>query len=386
MEKTKRNYNRIYFSALAFIALLVAASLVVIDYIAAEEVLMTEVNEIGSRQRSLSERVVRLTLEYAVENNKESREEIVLLIEHELKLFDRTHRLLIRGQLPNGQLVPFADNIDDIFFGESEYVDQKARMFIYNTREVMTRDWSAGFISDYYLRQLRKTTIRDLHRGLELLAVQYAVNSQDRITRLRITVAVLLGGIILVLFGIGAGVFNPLFKQIVRQEQELEMLAYIDPLTGCHNRRSFLDNAEAEFERSRRYSHPFSILFFDLDFFKDVNDTYGHAAGDLALVKITKNCLSNIRDSDFLGRIGGDEFGVVLHQCDLENAAQTAEKIRSSISAISISGDFGEFNVSISIGAATLTDSDENAYDVLKRADDNLYQSKESGRDKVVAA
>jgi diguanylate cyclase (GGDEF)-like protein len=382
---TKRKYYRVYFGALASIALLVGASLVVIDYIVAEEVLMTEVNEIGHRQRMLSERVAHLTLEYAVEENKEAREQIAILIEQALQLFDETHQLLIRGHLPDDQLVGFSENIDDIFFGEPEILDQKARLFIYNTREVLAHDWTTDFVSSYYMKQLRKATIRDLHAGLELLAVRYTKNSQYRIMRLRIIVAVLLGGIILELFGIGIFVFKPLFKQITRQEQDLKKLAYIDPLTNCHNRRSFLANAETEFDRSRRYSRPFSILFIDIDNFKDINDSYGHAAGDIGLVEITKVCLRNIRESDFLGRIGGDEFGVVLNECNLEDAAHTAEKLRQSIAANIISGEFGEFCASISIGAATINDSDKNAYDTLKRADQNLYQSKESGRDAVVA-
>ena len=308
------------------------------------------------------------------------------MIEQALQSFDDNHQLLIRGHLPDGETVPFAESIDDIFFGEPEILDQKARIFIYNTREVLAREWSLDFVSSYYLKQLRKATLRDLHEGLQKLALQYAENSHNRIMRLRLIAAVLLGGIILVLFGVGAFVFKPLFRQIAGQEQDLQMLAYIDPLTGCHNRRSFLANAETEFERSRRYSHAYSILFIDIDLFKDINDSYGHAAGDLALIEITKICQGNIRDSDFLGRIGGDEFGIVLHECDLENAAQTAEKLRLGVAGRVISGEFGEFRANISIGAATVIDSDSNAYDTLKRADRNLYQSKESGRDRVVAA
>ncbi len=346
---------------------------------------MIEANEIGSRQRMLSERVVHLMLEYAIEENKEAREQTITLIKQELELFDRTHQLLIRGLLPDGQVIPFADNIDDIFFGEPRILDQKIRLFIYNTRELLARDWSVDFASSFYLKQLRKATLRDLHKDLEFLAVQYANNSQYRIKRLRTIVAVLLGGIILVLLGIGVFVFNPLFRQIINQERELNTLAYIDPLTNCHNRRSFLANAETEFDRSRRYFHSFSILFIDIDNFKDINDRFGHAAGDTGLVEITKICMSNIRETDFLGRIGGDEFGIVLHECDLKDAAQAAEKLRLSIAANVISGEFGEFKTSISIGAAAITDSDNNAYDTLKRADINLYQSKESGRGKVIA-
>ncbi len=382
----RRKYHRIYLSALASVALLVAASLLVIDYIAAEDALLNEVNEIGSRQVMLSERITHLTLEYAVENKEQARAQIVTMIEQELQLFDKTHQLLIRGHLPDGQIVPFADNIDDIFFGEPEYLDQKARIFIYNTREVMARDWSPELISSYYLKQLRKATIQELHRGMKLLAVQYSKNSRDRITRLRIIVAVLLGGIILVLFGVGAFVFKPLFKQITGQEQELKTQAYIDSLTSCHNRRSFFENAETEFDRSRRYSHAYSILFLDIDNLKDINDNYGHAAGDLTLTEVSRVCQANIRESDFLGRIGGDEFGVVLHECDLLDAGQTAEKLRLAIAAHVIEGEFGKIRASISIGASTIIDDDNNAYDTLKRADRNLYQSKGSGRNRVVAA
>jgi diguanylate cyclase (GGDEF)-like protein len=127
-------------------------------------------------------------------------------------------------------------------------------------------------------------------------------------------------------------------------------------------------------------------LFLDIDFFKEVNDRYGHAAGDSLLVEITKVCQHNIRDSDFLGRIGGDELGIVLHECDLAYATETSKKLRDAIANIVIQGDFGEIRPSVSIGATMIMDSDESAYDTLKRADLNLYRSKNAGRNQVVAA
>ena len=383
---SKGKYHRIYLYVLAFIALLVAASLVVIDIIVTEEAVMADISNIGSRQRMLSERIVHLTLEYSVEQDREARDQIAKLIGSELELFDTTHKNLIRGRLPGGKKVGFADNIDDMFFGEPENLDEKARLFIYNTGEVLAQGWSPAFASGFYTRQLRKSTIQDLDRGLQRLAELYANNSQKRIQQLRVTVAFLLGGIILVLFLVGAFIFNPLFEKINLQEQELKNLAYIDPLTNCHNRRSFLESAEVEFERCRRYSHLYSILFLDIDFFKEINDSYGHAAGDSVLVEITRTCLKNIRESDFLGRIGGDEFGIVLHECDLAYANETAKKLRDAISTIVISGEFGKIKPSVSIGATVIMDADENAYDTLKRADQNLYRSKNSGRNQVVAA
>ena len=381
-----KRYQRIYLTTFAFIALLITASLIIIDYITAEESNMVEVNDIGGRQRMLSERTVHLLLEYAVENDQAARNQIVKLIELSLQKFDKTHKLLIRGYLSENQMVYFSDSIDDIFFDKPEYLDEKARIFIYNTREVLAREWSPEFISSYYLKQLREATKQDLHSSLEALATQYTINSKSRIMRLRIVVAILLGGIVVVLCGVGALVFNPMFKRIETQEQELHKMAFIDPLANCHNRRSFLTNANTAFERSRRYKHTFAILFIDIDRFKDINDNYGHAIGDEALKEMTRICQDNIRDSDILGRIGGDEFGIILQECDLEFAILTAEKLRKRISDHIVSSDVGTIRLSISVGAATTIPSDKDVYDILKRADKNLYEAKRSGRNLVIAA
>jgi diguanylate cyclase (GGDEF)-like protein len=381
-----KKYQRIYLTTFAFIAILITASIVIIDYIAAEEAHMVEVNDIGGRQRMLSERTVHLLLEYAVENNPGARGQIIKLIENSLQTFDKTHQLLIRGQLSNNETVIFSESIDNIFFDGPEFLDLKARIFIYNTREVLDREWFPGLISSYYLIQLREASKQDLHSSLDALATQYTANSKSRITRLRIIVAILLGGIVVVLCGVGVLVFNPMFKRIEVQEQELQYLAFIDPLANCHNRRSFLVNADTAFERSRRYKHTFAILFIDIDRFKDINDNYGHAIGDEAIKEMTHICLENIRDSDILGRIGGDEFGVILQECGLGYATQTAEKLRERISNHIVSSKLGTIKFSISVGAATVKDSDTDVGDTLKRADRNLYKAKRTGRNLVIAA
>ena len=379
-------YKNIYLGTLAFIAILISASIIIIDYIAAEESSMVEVNDIGGRQRMLSERVVHLLLEYAVETDAGARDDIIELINLSLVAFDKTHNLLIRGHLSSGQTVLFSDNIDDIFFGAPEYLDKKARIFIYNTREVLGREWSPILISNYYLKQLREAAKQDLHSSMEALAAQYTENSQVRITRLRMVVAALLGGIVIVVFGVGIFVFIPMFRRIEHQEQELHKKAFIDPLTNCHNRRSFLANAGTAFERSRRYDHTFAVLYIDIDHFKSINDTHGHAVGDEAIKQMTRICEENIRDSDVLGRLGGDEFGIILQECGLDYATQTAEKLRSCVSDHIIPGDTTAIRISISIGAVTIIASDDDAFDILKRADKNLYEAKQMGRNLVIAA
>ena len=381
-----KNYQRIYLTTFAFIALLITASIIIIDYIAAEEAQMIEANDIGGRQRMLSERTVHLLLEYAAEDDQAARDQIVKLIDLSLQQFDKTHKLLIRGHLSDDQISYFSDSIDDIFFGEPEYLDEKARIFIYNTREVLNHEWSPELISSFYLKQLREATKKDLHNSLDTLAIQYTKNSQSRIMRLRVIIAILLGGIIVVLCGVGVLVFNPMFKRIEAQERELHTMAYTDPLAKCHNRRSFLANADTAFERSRRYKHSFAVLYIDIDFFKGINDSYGHSIGDEALKEMAQICQKNIRDSDILGRIGGDEFGVILQECELDFAIKTAEKLRQYVSDHIALSDTGTFKLSISVGVAILIDSDKNAFDTLNRADKNLYEAKRNGRNLVIAA
>lgn len=379
-------YKNIYLVTLVLVAVLITASIIIIDYIAAEESLMVEVNDIGGRQRMLSERTVHLLLEYAIETDEKARDQIVELINLSLLPFDRTHKLLIRGHLPNGQIVLFSDNIDDIFFGAPENLDKKARIFIYNTREVLDREWSPELISSYYLKQLRQAAKQDLHSSLEVLAAQYTENSKARILKLRMVVAMLLGGIVVILFGVGALVFIPMFRRIESQERELHQHAFVDPLTSCHNRRSFLSDAGTAFERSRRYKHTFAVLYIDIDHFKSINDNYGHAMGDEAIREMTRICQENIRDSDILGRLGGDEFGIILQECDLDYATLTAEKLRARVSEHIVSDNKMTVRLSISIGAVTISDKDEDAFDILKRADKNLYQAKQAGRNLVIAA
>lgn len=386
MPTGKNRFQNIYLTSLAAIVLLVVTSLLVIDNIVAEESLMADVNDIGGRQSMLSERIVHLLLEYANQHNPEKREDIVAQIRQSTDSFDQTHKLLIRGLLSNGKYVIFEDNIDDLFFGQPEYLDEKARLFIYNVREVLSKDWHPELISSFYLKELRKASQQVVHYGLDELATLYTLNSKSRINQLRIVIAVLLGTIVVLVISIGIFVFKPLFKRIVEQQDDLEKLAYIDPLTNCHNRRSFLINANTEYERSHRSQLPFSVLFLDIDYLKTINDTFGHAMGDTVIREVTKFCKIKIRDIDIIGRIGGDEFGIILPECDLTRAKQTAERLRQGMSEHSIPGISGEMQVSTSIGVASIMPDDKSAFDTISRADENLYKAKRNGRNLIIAA
>lgn len=173
--------------------------------------------------------------------------------------------------------------------------------------------------------------------------------------------------------------------------EDTRRLATMDPLTSIYNRRHFYELAHREFERSHRYHHPLSVIMFDLDLFKQVNDTYGHAAGDLVLQIVAETCRTKLRKSDIFGRYGGEEFIVVMPETDEQRAWNVAERLRRSITRtpIHINGD--EISITISLGVATLSKEflfSDMPGDMLEKlidhADQALYQAKQAGRNRVI--
>jgi diguanylate cyclase (GGDEF)-like protein/PAS domain S-box-containing protein len=169
-------------------------------------------------------------------------------------------------------------------------------------------------------------------------------------------------------------------------EEEIRILASTDSLTGTNNRRSFMEQAETEWNRCRRYRHSMSILMIDVDHFKSINDIYGHHIGDLTLQLLTKTCLEMLRENDIFGRIGGEEFAAVLVEIDEEKAIEVAERLRKILSDLTVKEDSISFNFQVSIGVANLTEDDESVMDVIKKADRALYKAKRLGRNMVIAS
>lgn len=170
-----------------------------------------------------------------------------------------------------------------------------------------------------------------------------------------------------------------------KAQVDLQRLAATDSLTGIANNRSFFEAGEREIQRVRRYGRPLSVLMIDLDHFKEVNDTYGHAAGDRMLVEGTAIIRKLLRDIDVFGRIGGEEFAILLPETDLAGGMATAERLRAAIERTTIDAGNQALKVTISIGVALLAREDRGLEAVLKRADDAMYEAKRRGRNRVVA-
>ncbi len=166
-------------------------------------------------------------------------------------------------------------------------------------------------------------------------------------------------------------------------EEKLLTLATTDSLTGLINRRRFMEKAEAELDRARRYGRPLSMMMLDIDHFKRVNDTYGHDAGDDVLKTLSRLGLEVLRKVDFFGRIGGEEFSVLLPDTSLEGAVQVAERLREEVENAVMETRSGDLSITISIGVSTLNEEINNLETMLKAADVALYAAKRGGRNRV---
>jgi diguanylate cyclase (GGDEF)-like protein len=171
---------------------------------------------------------------------------------------------------------------------------------------------------------------------------------------------------------------------IVRHAEELERLATTDGMTGIYNRRHFLTLADREWSRARRYGRPISFLMIDIDFFKSINDNFGHQVGDEMIVHLANLARDCKRDCDVLARIGGEEFALLLPETDLQQAQVVAERLRCDVAATSLVAASRSIPATVSIGVATAAAAMANISDLMKAADQALYDAKRTGRNRVV--
>ncbi|MCW2246723.1 two-component system chemotaxis response regulator CheY [Azospirillum fermentarium] len=173
--------------------------------------------------------------------------------------------------------------------------------------------------------------------------------------------------------------------RIRAMHEQLLHLALTDGLTGILNRRAFLDRADQELARARRTKRPLGLVMADIDHFKRINDTHGHAAGDAALKRFVTGCKVNLRVSDVLGRLGGEEFAILLPESDRAGCVITAERLRKAVERLDLEFEGARIPITASFGitALALNEEGESITAALQRADHALYRAKEGGRNRV---
>ena len=168
-----------------------------------------------------------------------------------------------------------------------------------------------------------------------------------------------------------------------RAEEELRRQAVMDSLTDLFNRRHFLELAARELQRSKRYGDELSLIMLDADKFKEVNDTYGHSVGDFVLKSLASIGKSTLRDVDIFGRLGGEEFAVLLPSTSLEKAMVVAEKLRAAVVGVVAPTEKKKLRVTVSLGVTSLRKDTKDVDMMLKEADVALYSAKGKGRNRV---
>jgi diguanylate cyclase (GGDEF)-like protein len=175
-------------------------------------------------------------------------------------------------------------------------------------------------------------------------------------------------------------------NSLLETNKELRRLSITDDLTGLHNRKHIMDQFGNEIARAQRYDQSLAILMIDIDYFKRINDTYGHQAGDVVMCRLAESLLGSVRECDHVGRYGGEEFLIILPNSNVQSGLALAERIRQNVSRLQIKdGSTGTISVAVSIGVAGLPDDGTDVESLLRSADKALYHAKNSGRNRVAS-
>ncbi|MEJ2632082.1 MAG: sensor domain-containing diguanylate cyclase [Acidihalobacter sp.] len=305
-------------------------------------------------------------LNHALHLEIEEREDVERLLrdsdENLRRLFDAAPVPLVLSSLDNGRVLRANDFALELFGAQGmELAELRARDFYHDPKErerLAQRVVQDGHVSGLEVR---------LHRvdgtTLEVLLAASRLEYHD-------TPALLVGVMDIAMQ-----------KRLVRQ---FKRLASLDPLTGVRNRRSFLLDAEQELRRASRTGQTVSIMVVDADDFKQINDRFGHAVGDVALRSIASALRGELREFDLLGRIGGEEFAILLPSLEMQGAMDVAERLRECVAVLQVETEGAEtVRPTISIGVAPVDIANGGLDEALKRADQAMYVAKQEGRNRV---
>ena len=184
-------------------------------------------------------------------------------------------------------------------------------------------------------------------------------------------------------FDIPEGNKIDVIKKINFMYSQTRYLSVTDPLTGLYNRRHFEDNLEREFLRASRYNNELSFAIIDIDFFKKVNDTYGHSAGDYVLKEVAYLILQNLRKTDMVFRYGGEEFTIIITETPIERAVVPLERLRKAVEEYPFNHNGQKIQVTISVGVSEVSKKIETVNQLFEDADKALYKAKENGRNQI---
>lgn len=255
-----------------------------------------------------------------------------------------------------------------------EYAEARLRIGLTHERVGLKQKWYLGAYHKLFELILQRLAVRYSGDACRLSSLVLTLNKALRLDEIFVVEAY---------YHATMQRLDDSLRQLKDAHQQLEGLSRRDSLTPVNNRRALMEALALEFQRSRRYQHPFALLFLDVDHFKKINDRHGHVFGDHVLLHVVQLTGGIIRPPDIIGRYGGEEFVIGLVECDQADALQIAERIRLKIAQDQFAWEHRATAVTVSIGVVMLSPEIDQVETLIARADQAMYHAKRSGRNRV---
>jgi diguanylate cyclase (GGDEF)-like protein len=341
---------------------------------------------ISGKQRMLSQRASFFTVEYLVSGSKESYNIATSAIEAMLSNHGQLTGFQGTKKIANN-LDPLSPELNALYYAAPFNVDQNVKVFtasIKGALEVVpTKNQTSFDIHSFDFMILARDSLLD---GLHEVVSQYEIEGLNRVEKLKSIQDLVFWMMILTIIIEALFIFRPMVFRMSRYAKRLQYEAKYDALSGILNRGAFNLLADNAIASAKRNKLPLGVIIGDIDFFKCVNDNYGHVVGDKVIKSVADGLNESIRNSDVLARFGGEEYVILLPQTTIQDTHLLACKLRQKISELTLGTEEKVLNVTMSFGVAELISYDLDIDYLISRADAAMYLSKQQGRNKVTKA
>ncbi|MFT4810222.1 MAG: diguanylate cyclase (GGDEF)-like protein [Paraglaciecola sp.] len=379
-----RNMTLTYVISLTLIAGLSIFVHFTLDKIIIEQSTSAHIINVSGQQRMLSQRIALFTNEYIADNSSIVKEKVLAA----LNKMQSNHEYLLKDHFEaiNKNLTsPLSTTIYKLYFLDPHNVNQKVTEFSLLVRHTLN-SLKVGTVNQNNLKDLTLLSLakEQILNSFNTVVKQYEIESNQKVQELRTSQQLILIIIVLTVIIEGLFVITPLSIKSDRYSTNLHEEANHDYLTNLLNRRSFAVLAKQSVAMSKRYHANLSVISFDIDLFKSINDQYGHDLGDKVIQSVANTIQNNCRNSDSVFRFGGEEFLILLPNTPISEAIKLAEKIRTCIVDSPTYSDKLIIEITASAGVAEWDSQETHIESTLKRADDALYKAKKQGRNRVI--
>ena len=371
----------IYLIALLIIAGISITSHVLTGRIIARQQSTALLVNISGRQRMLSQRIARLADEVADRSIDAAagRAEMLALAGR----MATAQRQLLEGDVSIGLPAATSPQLKAVYFGSPIHLQGQVNLYLAHTRAFAAKVTPAA--DDPDLLAMRSAVSASLPNALDAAVSEYQAASEHDVRHLRHVMSTLTGVMLVVLVLEALLIYRPLFNRLTDAITLLIKASTTDFLTGVLNRRAFLTAAEREMARCGRLGQPISLLMIDIDHFKRINDTYGHPAGDLVIKHFAAVAAANLRVQESLGRIGGEEFAVLMPGTSLNGAMMAAERIRARFASTTAAVTPHAQRILATVSIGVVCASSASVPELLAAGDRLMYRAKKNGRNRVEA-